>query len=135
MTVPANVRRQVVQRAQNRCEYCGLSQSGQEALFHLDQIIPSSDCGPTTIENLALAYVSCSLRKGARQTAFDPETGEEVTLFHPRLASWPRHFHWLGVRIVGFTPTGRSTVAALSMNRPLALAIRREEAVRGRHPQ
>jgi len=29
---------------------------------------------------------------------------------------------------------GRATIAALGMNRPLALAIRREESLRGRHP-
>jgi hypothetical protein len=28
----------------------------------------------------------------------------------------------------------RATIAALDMNRPLILAIRREEALRGRHP-
>ena len=39
-----------------------------------------------------------------------------------------------GVLILGLTPTGRATVAALSMNRPLALAIRREEVIRHRYP-
>jgi hypothetical protein len=36
--------------------------------------------------------------------------------------------------VAGLTATGRATVAALSMNRSLILAIRREEAARGRHP-
>jgi hypothetical protein len=30
----------VIQRAGNRCEYCQLSQDGQEAVFHIDHIIP-----------------------------------------------------------------------------------------------
>jgi hypothetical protein len=90
--------------------------------------------GNTTLENLALACVSCSLRKGARLLVRDPQTGEHVTLFHPRLDSWRAHFRWEGVRVAGITPTGRATVVALSMNRPLALAIREEEAHRGRHP-
>ena len=34
--------------------------------------------------------------------------------------------------IVGSTPTGRATVHLLDMNRPLTLAIRREESLRGR---
>ena len=42
------------------------------------------------------------------------------------------HFRWDGVRVVGITPTGRATVMALHMNRPLALAIREEAAHRGR---
>ncbi len=37
-------------------------------------------------------------------------------------------------KVVGLTPTGRTTVATLRLNRPLILAIRAEEAVRGRHP-
>jgi hypothetical protein len=90
--------------------------------------------GETTIENLALACVSCSLRKAARQTVADPQSDKEVTLYNPRRDTWEEHFQWDGVRLVGLTPTGRATVAALNMNRALILAIRREEAAVGRHP-
>ena len=60
MTVPAQLRRQVIQRAQNRCEYCGLAQEGQEAAFHTDHVVPVLAGGETTLSNLALACVSCS---------------------------------------------------------------------------
>lgn len=132
MTIPAKERRHVIHRAENRCEYCGLSQAGQEAAFHVDHVVPVTSGGATTLDNFALACVSCSLRKGARQKALDPDTGEEVALFNPRREVWRQHFCWDGLSVVGLTPTGRATVAALSMNRPLALAIRREEAIRGR---
>ena len=36
--VPAELRRQVIFRAGDRCEYCGLAQEGQEATFHIDHI-------------------------------------------------------------------------------------------------
>jgi len=36
--------------------------------------------------------------------------------------------------VVPSTATGRSTAAALDMNRPLIRAIRGEEVERGRHP-
>ena len=134
MDIPAQLRRQVVDRAEGRCEYCGLSQIGQEATFHVDHVMPRAAGGPTTLENLALACVSCSLRKGARQTATDGETGLDVALFNPRRDSWRLHFRWKGVELVGITPNARATVAALQCNRPLALAIRQEEALRGRHP-
>jgi hypothetical protein len=134
MTIPADARRQVIQRAKDRCEYCGLSQAGQEALFHVDHVVPVTVGGMTTLDNLALACDSCSLRKGARREAPDPTTGKDLPLFHPRRDVWSRHFRWDGVRILGLSPTGRATVAALSMNRSLALAIRREETIRGRHP-
>ena len=132
--VPAALARQVVERADNRCEYCGLAQLGQEATFHVDHVIPVARQGPTAIENLALACVSCSLRKGARQTATDAETQAEVPLFNPRTQPWSDHFRWGGVSVVGLTPTGRATVTALEMNRDIILAIREEEVARGRHP-
>jgi hypothetical protein len=132
--ISGRLRRLVVQRANNRCEYCGLAQEGQEATFHIDHIVPSAAGGPTELDNLALACVSCSLRKEARRSARDPQTGRTVKLYHPRRQRWGDHFRWSGVRAIGLTPTGRATVAALQMNRPLILAIRREEAARGRHP-
>jgi len=72
MTISASLRRQVIERAENRCEYCGLAQTGQEAAFHIDHIVPVSGGGGTNLENLALACVSCSLRKGARLLTRDP---------------------------------------------------------------
>ena len=125
----------VIQRAVNRGEYCQLAQAGQEATFHVDHIVPQSAGGATKPENLALACVSCSLRKAARQTAPDPETGESVSLFHPRMDRWSDHFRWNGLALAGLTPTGRATIGALQMNRPLILAIRAEGLQISRHPQ
>jgi hypothetical protein len=132
--VPTALRRLVIQRAADRCEYCGLSQAGQEATFHLDHIIPQAAGGETVSDNMALACVSCSLRKAARQMAIDPQSSQEVPLYHPRRDAWSEHFQWDGVFVRGVTPTGRATVAALHMNRALIIAIRHEEAARGRHP-
>jgi hypothetical protein len=134
MAIPAHLRHQVIARAQNRCEYCGLSQAGQEASFHVDHVVPLQAGGPTLLKNLALACASCSLRKGARQAAPDPQTGTQAPLFNPRCDAWRLHFRWEEMKLVGITPTGRATVSALKCNRPLALAIRQEEALRGRHP-
>ena len=134
MTIPTRLRRQIIERAEHRCEYCGLSQAGQEAEFHIDHVVPLSAAGSTTLDNLALACVSCSLRKGAREKAPDTQTGKDAALFNPRRDSWPLHFRWDGDRVIGLTPTGRATVSALNMNRSLALAIRQEENLRGRHP-
>jgi len=53
-SIPAALRQIVMQRAHNACEYCGLSQEGQEATFHIDHIIPRAAGGATISENLAL---------------------------------------------------------------------------------
>ncbi|HXG65932.1 MAG TPA: HNH endonuclease signature motif containing protein [Blastocatellia bacterium] len=132
--IPAKLRRLVIKRSDGRCEYCHLSQISQEATFHIDHVTPTAAGGRTVADNLALACVSCSLRKGARQTAIDPQTGEEVPLFNPRRQIWSEHFTWRGVRLTGLTATGRATIKALDLNRPIILAIREEEAALGRHP-
>ena len=134
MSIAAGLRRAVRTRAQGRCEYCGLAQAGQEATFHIDHIVPIVAGGDASMENLALACVSCSLRKAARMLATDPQTGREVRIFHPQREVWPEHFRWEGVQVVGLTPGGRATVAALNLNRSMALAIRAEEMLHGRHP-
>lgn len=132
--VGQRLRSAVIARAEDRCEYCGLAQIGQEATFHIDHVVPLSAGGPTTLNNLALACVSCSLRKSARLTVSDPESDDEVRIFSPRQDAWTTHFRWEGTILVGTTAIGRATVAALDLNRPLILAIRAEEALRGRHP-
>jgi hypothetical protein len=132
--VPARLRRLVRERAGGRCEYCRLAQAGQEATFHVDHIVPVAHDGPTTAENLALACVSCSLHKGARRSAPDPATGHTVALYHPRRQRWDAHFRWQRSRVLGVSPTGRATVSLIRLNRPVILAIRGEEALRGRHP-
>lgn len=132
--ISAVLRQQVVRRAGNRCEYCGLSQLGQEALFHVGHVQPVTEGGPSVLGNLALACVSCSLRKGARYSAVDPLTGKNMPLFHPRMQSWHEHFAWNGVRIAGRSAIGRATLHALKLNRVLAQAIRSEDQLLGRHP-
>jgi len=132
--ISPSLRAAVVRRADNLCEYCGLSQAGQEATVHIDHVVPRAAGGETIADNLALACVSCSLRKAAKQSGIDPETGTEVPLFNPRLQAWAEQFRWEGERIIALNASGRATIIALELNRPLILAIRREEVSRGRHP-
>jgi hypothetical protein len=128
------LRRNVIQRADNRCEYCGLSQEGQEATFHVDHILPLAAGGKTEAENLALACVSCSLRKGARHLIVDPETGTAVRIFNPRANRFETHFARREARISGITAVGRATVAALGFNQPLTLAARDAQRRLKRYP-
>lgn len=130
--VPVFLRKLVIKRAGNRCEYCRLSQKGQEATFHIDHVIPVASGGETTALNLALGCVSCSLRKGARQHHTDTKTGSREKVFNPRVDHWSDHFEWNDLRIKGKTPIGRATVEMLNLNRKLILVIRREELLAGR---
>lgn len=134
MAVPELLRQAVIQRAGGRCEYCLLSQLAQEATFHVDHVVPQSADGPTKQENLALACVTCSLCKGARQTALDPQTKQEVPFFNPRSDTWREHFRIEAAVLIGLTANGRATIEALRMNRPRIVATRGEEQLRGRFP-
>jgi hypothetical protein len=79
----------------------------------------------------------CNRYKGDRTVATDPETGAVLALFHPRRQRWSDHFVWSedGLRILGRTPTGRATVAALHLDDdPDALIVRSYWVLAGWHP-
>jgi 5-methylcytosine-specific restriction endonuclease McrA len=123
--VPFKLAERIRERAGHACEYCRLPQSLQEARFNLDHIVPLARGGLTTFENLALACVTCSLKKAARTHARDPLTLKRALLFHPRRDRWSDHFRWLPTcHLAGRTEMGRATISALGINRPAAIRIR-----------
>lgn len=117
MAVSADVRRVVAARDGNRCAYCRTSEENCGLAMHLDHIVPEVAGGEDEEENLCLACFSCNVNKGAQQRALDPETGEDVPLFHPVRQRWAEHFGWsqAGTRIFGKTPVGRATVSGLEV--------------------
>lgn len=54
--VPARLRRAIIRRAREACEYCLLPQELCPAPFQIDHIIPLALDGPTVLENLCLAW-------------------------------------------------------------------------------
>lgn len=119
------VHKAVRARAEHRCEYCRFPEAFAELPFHLDHIIAQQHGGQTALENLALACCYCNRYKGPNLSGVDPEFGEIVALFHPRLQVWREHFTWQGARVWATTPTGRATVHLLQINRADAVAVRR----------
>lgn len=116
--VPAEVRRFVERRAEERCEYCHAPQLLANSPFHIEHIVPSSQGGTAEPENLALGCNACNLAKGSRIAAPDPAGTGTIPLFHPRRHRWDEHFVWAedGVTLVGRTAIGAATVSALNMN-------------------
>ena len=134
--IPRSLRERVRAQARGRCGYC-LSReivSGQP--LDIEHIIPQSRGGPTAEENLWLSCGQCNYRKGKRSAVVDPSTAERVPLFDPRRQVWSEHFVWIGggTLVEGITPTGRATVVALGLNRPLLVAARRVWVAVGLHP-
>ena len=134
--ISVELQRQIRSHFADRCAYCQTAEIHTVAIFEFEHIIPRSADGQTAFENLCLACPTCNRYKANRQTAIDPVNQETVTLFHPQLQMWGDHFVWSedGAEIVGLTPTGRATIAALRMNRPQLIRVRRMWIKMGEHP-
>jgi hypothetical protein len=129
-----DIQRQVHERAAARCEYCRMHEALQGATFHVEHVVPRSRGGDSDLGNLAWACPGCNLRKSNRVETCDPETGEHVPLFNPRLDRWSDHFRWEGYQIVPLTANGRATAAALEFNFPRRIRIRQAEERFGLFP-
>ena len=135
MTRPsAEIRRQVVERARGCCEYCLVHQDFVASTHQVDHVIAEKHRGETTMDNLALSCTLCNRRKGSDITSVDPETGEVISLFNLRAQRWLDHFEVDGVRIIGKTPEGRTTVEFLRLNAFERLIERAEWISAGRFP-
>ena len=134
--ISRSLRGLVAEDERHRCAYCQSAVSIVGMPFEIDHVIPESLGGLTVRENLCLCCSPCNDRKACRTTTIDPLTGERAALFHPRRQSWSQHFRWIddGLRIEGLTPTGRGTVLALQLNRPILVTARQSWVHVGWHP-
>ena len=134
--VPAKLRRSVIARAGGRCEYCLSPVSHAVSSFAIEHIIPKEKGGRATADNLALSCQGCNSHKYTKTEAIDPLTKQLAPLFHPRHQQWPEHFAWNldCSMVIGLTPTGRATVAALHLNRPGGVNLRQLLYAAGKHP-
>jgi hypothetical protein len=93
---------------------------------HIEHIVAKQHGGSDHPDNLALACHRCNLHKGPNLTGIDPQSGQVVTLFHPRRELWSDHFDFDGEWVLGLTATGRATVQVLAINDPRRRQLRRE---------
>ena len=130
------VRRRVAERARGCCEYCFTQRRFSCDPFSVEHIIPYFLGGLAVADNLAFACQGCNGCKAIRITFIDPSTGKMVSLFHPRQQRWKEHFAWSEdfTLMAGLTPTGRATIAALQLNRPGVVNLRRVLYAMGEHP-
>jgi hypothetical protein len=85
---------------------------------------------------LAWSCQGCNNRKYTSVEALDPVSGETVPLYHPRRQRWYEHFAWNEdyTVVLGLTPTGRTTVEKLQLNRAGVVNLRRVLHHIGAHP-
>jgi hypothetical protein len=105
--------------------------------LHIEHVIPLAAGGTDDEMNLWVSCSICNGHKSDKTSSVDPVTGERVSLFHPRIQQWFDHFRWSedGLRVIGITPTGRATVAALHLDDDAdALVVRGYWVIAGWHP-
>jgi len=122
--IPESLRREIVERAGDRCEYCQLPASLSFYPHEVDHIIALKHGGTTVVDNLALACWRCNRYKGSDLGSFDPQTGEHCFLFNPRSQVWDEHFTLQDAQIIGETPEGRTTAHLLKFNTPARITER-----------
>lgn len=135
-SVPDDLRARIHVADRDMCCYCRTSAANSGIPLSFDHIVPRSAAGVTSFDNVCLCCRPCNEFKSDLLEVADPLTAERVALFHPRRQSWNDHFSWSpdGSRIEGLTATGRATIVALRLNRPLIVAARRRWFVVGWHP-
>lgn len=117
MSISADQRSRVRERAGDCCEYCRVSQSSHFARFHVDHVVATKHGGTDTADNLCLACAKCNGYKRSNVAALDPLTRAATKLYDPRYHNWDDHFAINSdATLSGLTPEGRATILVLRMN-------------------
>lgn len=116
--IPENLRSQVNERARGHCEYCLLSERHAYFPHEIDHIYAEKHGGDTVTGNLCLACADCNRHKGSNLCSLDPDTGEIISLFHPRKQIWRDHFRLSSNGLIeSLTAHARVTERVLRFNR------------------
>lgn len=83
--VTTQQRKAVAERANGCCEYCRSQVRFAIQPFSVEHIIPRSQGGETTLDNLALACQGCNNYKYNKTEGRDPLTNDIIRLYHPCL--------------------------------------------------
>ncbi|MBI5714537.1 MAG: HNH endonuclease [Chloroflexi bacterium] len=134
--VSTQLKKEVVERAKDCCEYCRSQASFATQSFSVEHILPKSKRGKDQLDNLALACQGCNNHKYNKTEGRDPITDDTVSLYHPRNQPWQDHFTWNDdfTLIIGLTSIGRATIETLQLNRAELINLRRVLYTMGEHP-
>lgn len=124
MSISKTVRRIVIERAGNRCEYCHLPQAISNYEFHIEHIISIQHGGQDTLNNLAWCCAFCNWKKGPNiGTLVNGEQGI-VPLYNPRTQPWADHFEIQDGLIIPLSVIGIGTSNLLEFNLPERVEVR-----------
>jgi len=115
MTITAEIREQVRQRANHTCEFCGVTEADTGGKLTVDHFQPLAKGGDDSLENL----VYCCARCNQYKLDYWPTHPDDPMLWNPRHESASRHFLELDDgTMYPLTATGAFTLKRLRLNRP-----------------
>lgn len=114
--IPDILRREVVIRAQYRCEYCRRPEIDAFIRYQSDHIISRKHGGKTTLDNLAHTCPICNNAKGSDLSTILQDEEKLIRLFHPRKDIWFDHFEVRDGQILPETEIGEPTIKLLKLN-------------------
>lgn len=137
--VSAGLRRQVVTRADNMCEYCVIHEDDTFFGCEVDHIISQKHGGPTQADNLAYACMICNRNKGSDVGSIVPPLSSGVfsRFFNPRIDAWSEQFaldESDGITIRPLTGAGVVTARIFGFNSSERLLERQALRDVGRYP-
>lgn len=121
MTITAEIREQVRQRANFACEFCGVTESDTGDQLTVDHFQPKSKGGADDIDNLIYCCVNCNQYK----LDYWPTKPADPMLWNPRHESASQHFILFdNGTLHHLTLTGQFTIKRLRLNRPSLVTYR-----------
>src|SRR3954470_16990828 len=124
MSISAETRLYVRQRASFACEYCGVAENDTGGELTIDHYHPQSLGGSDTIDNLLYSCQRCNQYK----SDYWPVTADASSLWNPRQG--PSADHMLNLAdgtVYPLTPVGVFTIRRLRLNRPPLIAYRLQQ--------
>ncbi|MBP6811384.1 MAG: HNH endonuclease [Saprospiraceae bacterium] len=132
--VPETIRQFVIQRANQRCEYCLLHQDDAVFSHEIEHIISRKHGGNSEKDNLALACIYCNRNKGADIGTILFPSLDFVRFFNPRIDLWDQHFIQEDGVIGALTFIAEATIKILAINHFERIIERRELIRDNRYP-
>ncbi len=121
MNISETVRRQVRQRANFACEFCGVTETDAGGELTIDHFRPQSRDGADDLDNLLYCCQRCNQYKAD----YWPTHADESILWNPRQESVASHLLPLADgTLYPITQTGAFTLRRLRLNRPPLVAHR-----------
>ncbi len=132
LQISASIRREVIVRAQFRCEYCLVHEDDFYLSGEVDHIRAIKHGGENLIENLAYSCVHCNRNKGYDEAIV--YNAKPVRLFNPRIDFWTDHFELFGVAILSKTEIAEVTILILKLNADVRIRERQVFKTEGTYP-